>query len=270
MVIDDRATRAPIVAGIFYPEEPDALARAASDLLKGEKGMARAVIVPHAAWDYAGTLIGLGLRACAAREPKLAVILAPSHRDAEYACALPESESFVLPGTELPVRRDLVAALPSYSTLFELNDIAHLEEHSIEIILPVLKAVNPGMAILPLLVGKIGAKQAAGIGKALAACLAEEDALYVVSSNLSYAPNAEASAEHASRFVDALTTGDFEGLSRAASDATISACGARCVMAVWAALGGKGSWELLGRGDSLSHRASDRELAVHYGALVLR
>jgi len=79
--------RQPIVAGAFYPEDPDELSRSVDSLLGGgftpvERPLSgpAGLIVPHAGYPYSGPVAGAGFRAIAKEgTPRNVILLGANH-----------------------------------------------------------------------------------------------------------------------------------------------------------------------------------------------
>jgi len=198
------SVRPPAVAGAFYPADPAVLAQEVATLLRAVPPTAApplAVVSPHAGYAYSGKLMARALAATRDARPDVIVILSPSHRHAFDGVAAPSDAAFAVPGATVPVAVDLVTSLVAKG-LVHVEDAAHDREHGIEVQLPVLRAVHPGVPILPLVLGRGGDALAAQIVDAV---MGETQApLFVLSSDLShFEPLAEATrhdAETARRF----------------------------------------------------------------------
>lgn len=69
------------VAGMFYPEDGEEIARLVAHAKKHAPALAsppRALIVPHAGYIYSGITASLAYASCAT--PKRVVVIGPSHR----------------------------------------------------------------------------------------------------------------------------------------------------------------------------------------------
>ncbi|MGH9381664.1 MAG: AmmeMemoRadiSam system protein B [Thermoanaerobaculia bacterium] len=190
-----RRVRPPAVAGTFYPAEPEALARAASRLLADEASAPRsqrpprAIVAPHAGWQYSGHLAA---RAFAPLAPHRAAIrrvllLGPCHFVPLRGLALPEVSAFATPLGE-------VAIDPAAERLLTLRqvtrrDVPHAEEHALEVELPFLQTVLGPFHLIPLVVGEATPDEVAEV----IASVPAEQTLVVVSTDLShYLPQAVA------------------------------------------------------------------------------
>jgi AmmeMemoRadiSam system protein B len=185
-----------MVGSIFYPEDPLELeARLhAFGLERGKGGQAGVIIAPHGAWSISGKIAAAAFSASGGRnrgEVSRVILLGPIHNNPRDGLYLSDSDSFQTPLGELPVDQALNAELASCSTAFEINDIPHLREHSIEVLLPLVKFSFPGASIVPILMGGSKPVFIKALAEALRLVLEPipEDSLLVVSCN--YAMNAD-------------------------------------------------------------------------------
>lgn len=148
--------RSPAVAGKFYPGSPSALRSRVEGLLRDvspERGPApKAVIAPHAGYIYSGPTAAVAFQALAGQPIERVVLLGPAHRVPVRGLALPGADAFATPLGEVPVDAAGAAAvsdLPQVTTFPE----AHAAEHSLEVELPFLQVLFPGVPVLPIVVG---------------------------------------------------------------------------------------------------------------------
>src|SRR5208283_5331071 len=153
------AIRPPLVDGLFYPARREALAAQIDELLARSatpRGARFAIISPHAGYEFAGGVMASAFRAIADRPVQTAVLIGPVHRDPDNTISLPESTAFSTPLGPVPVDGEAVSALLASHPLYRRNDIPHLEEHCLELQVPFLARMFPGVAIVPILVGASG------------------------------------------------------------------------------------------------------------------
>lgn len=174
----------PHLAGRAYPAAREALARAVDALLAvaGEpRPGTRAVLVPHGPFAQAGPVVAAGI-AAAARPRRRVVIVAPSHfADFAGAVVLP-MEGYRTPLGTVPLDGDAVAALVRPPHV-RANPAAFMREPGVEAVLPFLQGAGVSAPIVPLLVGRLAAGEAAALAGALRPLL-DDDVLLVVSSDL--------------------------------------------------------------------------------------
>lgn len=234
--------RSPVVAGLFYPEEKrEAESRLRSfGLKKGAGTNARAIVAPHGAWDLSGQVAAAAFSAAPGTgnqgnaDITRVVILGPIHACDEEGVFFSDSRFFKTPLGRLPVDMELSEALASCSTYFEINDIPHLKEHSVEVLLPFVKFCFPQASIIPILIGGIKPYRISALARALRIILEPlmENTLLVMSTGLSKSHDEKTALVQAAEFIRLLREKDQETLTAAIYDRRISACGGALTAAV--------------------------------------
>jgi len=202
MLAQKKRVRSPIGAGMFYPEDKaEMLKKLKSFGLCAEKQgvfnnsqtAAKAIIAPHGAWDYSGAITSSVFCSVLGRDIKRVVILGPIHDKREKGLFLSNSHSFYTPIGDIIVDQKISKQLESSGDSFEINDIPHLGEHSIEILLPFIKYCFPNATIIPILMGQPGAQYIYDLTQGLKTVVTPivDETLIVVSSNLSSSKNDE-------------------------------------------------------------------------------
>lgn len=179
--------RPAAVAGMFYPAEPDVLAREVGALLTAAKPCEyrpKALIVPHAGYVYSGPVAASGYAALknVAAHVRRVVLLGPTHRVAVSGLALPGSDAFATPLGTIPVDQEAaqsISRLPQVS----VSPQAHALEHSLEVQLPFLQSVLSGFKLLPLAVGMASPE---AVAEVLELLWGGDETLIVISSDLSH------------------------------------------------------------------------------------
>jgi AmmeMemoRadiSam system protein B len=186
-----RRIRSPVCAGMFYPEEKHEILdfMLSSGLQRGRGGFAQAIIVPHGAWSYSGALASSAFYSAMGRSECISkvIILGPIHDKRENGIFLSNSHSFGTPLGDIPVDRKISLKFKSASEYIKIDDIPHLGEHSIEILLPFVKYCFPHAYIVPILMGQPKAQYIHDLSYALKTVLKPilEKTLIVISCNLS-------------------------------------------------------------------------------------
>jgi AmmeMemoRadiSam system protein B len=222
--------RTPVAAGMFYPEgKNDTLNYIKSfGLKKGEGGQAQAIIVPHGAWDFSGSLAGAAFsRAAGNVNVKRVVILGPIHDKREKGIFLSNSHYFGTPLGKLPVDKDVTEELEFYGNNFKINDIPHLGEHSIEVLLPFIKYCFPDASIVPVLMGQSNPKNIEDMAQSLKTVISPilNETLLVVSCNLSCSSDIETARHSAKECLRLFTEKDFSAIASAITSGRLNACG---------------------------------------------
>jgi AmmeMemoRadiSam system protein B len=261
--------RAPAVAGLFYPDDPDELRRQLRACLSEGRRRARAAIeagarpkalvVPHAGYVYSGPVAGSAYALVEpwAGEIRRVVLLGPSHRVPFRGLALSSARAFSTPLGDVALDgpgAEALARLPQVRVL----DAAHAEEHSLEVQLPFLQELlGERFVLLPLVAGDAPAADVAAV---IEAVWGGPETLVLVSSDLSHYQDYETA-----RALDAATTVAIEALRPEGLDAE-SACGRVPLRGLLVAARGHGlaarTLDLRSSGDT----AGPRDRVVGYGA----
>ena len=249
------------MAGTFYPADPDALRDLVDRLLAAARAAAppdhapvpKAVIVPHAGYEYSGPVAASAyVRIAPAAGRITRVVLAgPAHHVRFDGLALPDAERLETP---LGLMRAAPIDLPGIVT----NARAHAAEHSLEVQLPFLQRVLGDVEVVALLAGEAPADS---VTAALDALWGGPETLIVISSDLShYHPWDDAVRR------DARSAAQIEALGPPLGDD--QACGATPVNGLMAAAKRRGlrveRLDLRNSGDT----AGPRDEVVGYGAFA--
>lgn len=266
----ERTIREPVVEGVFYPSEAGQLEGEIRTRLQASSiiaDRARAIVVPYAGYAYCGNQLAAGYKACAALQIERAIIVGPSHHDPGDGVFLPESRGFRVPTGVLPVDVDSVVRAAGESVV--VDDLPHLDEHSIEIQLPFVRYLYPKARVVPVLVGRptvAGAAALAGALGRIAPSLTDRD-LLIVSSNLSGSLDRRDARREAGMIIDLILENDWKGLRWAMDGGGLSAAGAACLAGALEYLDGSGRWEVIDQGSSFAVDA-DPSNCVEYAAIV--
>ena len=234
-----RRIRSPVVAGIFYPEEKNEILDyfKSFGLEEGAGGQAQAIIAPHGAWNFSGALAVSAFSSAAGRSDgiKRVVILGPIHDKREEGIFLSNSHSFNTPLGNILVDRKISRELKVNGKYFEVDDIPHLGEHSIEILLPFVKYCFPSASIVPILMGQPKNKYITDLSGALKTVITPVlgDTLLVVSCNFSCGDDAAAARLLAEECHRLFSEKDAPALAAAILSGRLNACGGALVLSLF-------------------------------------
>ncbi len=176
------------LAGRWYERDPLRLEESLRSFLASEAGDGTpppaALIVPHAAYVYSGRAAGAAYALTAGATYDRVVLLAPSHFEYFRGAALLDWEGFHTPLGEVRIDQATVARLADHS-LCRIAERPFAQEHSLEIQLPFLQIIQPGVPVVPLLVGQLDEGDAGQLAEALKP-LAQPRVLFVVSSDFTH------------------------------------------------------------------------------------
>jgi len=180
------------------------LQRAASTSLTPPK----AIIVPHAGYIYSGPVAATAYAQLRPAGISRVVLIGPSHRVFFYGLVAPELLAWETPLGEILIdfqTLEKVMTLPQVQP----SDIAHEQEHSLEVQLPFLQTVLDDFQLIPLVAGDTTKEEVAEV---LDALWGGPETLVVISSDLSHYESYEQASEKDRVTAQAIVDLDTRGL----------------------------------------------------------
>lgn len=181
-------TRAPCVAGFFYPADPQVLQDTITTLLANatvnDIVVPKAIIAPHAGYIYSGPIAATIYKTLLPYKNtiKRVVLLGPAHRVAFNGIATTQLEYFATPLGKISIDLQAIKTIlniPGVSVFEHAYDM----EHSLEVQLPFLQTVLSSFTLVPCVVGNATAQQVAAVLEKL---WGGSETLIVISSDLSH------------------------------------------------------------------------------------
>jgi AmmeMemoRadiSam system protein B len=192
------AIRAAAVAGTWYPGSAGALTQDVDDYLASAEapgdGQIRAIVSPHAGLMFSGPVAAWAYKAAAAEPFDLAVLVGPSHFAGFDGVALWPDGAFATPLGPVTVDEEAASALAAFPVVRPLPAV-HEREHSLEMQLPFIARVFPGLRIVPMLMGYQHRATIEALATAIGTVCAGRRALLVASTDLSHYFDATRAAE---------------------------------------------------------------------------
>ncbi len=268
--------RVPAVSGLFYDADPVALEAQVRTLLEAPGVQAYApddvvaVLAPHAGYAFSGRIAGRTYASVSV--PERVVVLAPNHTGLGRAVAVGLDSPWETPLGPVPVDLDLAWRLLHACPGLVADDLAHVEEHAVEVHLPFLKMRCPGVRIVPICLRTMSYTACESLAVALAAALRDdaEPVLLVASSDLNHHEPLAVAARKDRMVLDRLKDLDAKGLYQVVVAHHISMCGfVPAVVVVLAAQAlGACSGEVVGYATSADVNR-DTASVVGYAGVVL-
>jgi len=229
--------RRAAVAGSWYPGD----ARAIAAEVEGYLGTAHvpdlpgplvALISPHAGLRYSGPVAAYGYALLRGRSDLTAVLVGPAHRATFDGASVFARGAFETPLGMVPVDEEMARDLVGFGPgILDLPG-PHRDEHSLEMQLPFLQHLVPGLRVVPVLMGSQSRDEVDVLAKALAQVLTARDALLVASSDLSHYHPAPVANERDARVVADIGRFDPEALMDRLESVPGHACGGGPMVAV--------------------------------------
>ena len=232
--------RRAAVAGQWYPGTDTELARAvdrhlATAELAAATPRPRAIVAPHAGLMYSGPVAAYAYKPLRQADYGCVVLVGPSHYVPFRGVSIWPGGAWETPFGSIEVDRGLAAAIAAGSREVVELPAAHGREHSLEMQLPFVAHLLPGVPIVPMVMGQQTRQTAMALGDALAQAIgarAADDVLMVASSDLSHYEDAATAARMDQVVIDRVAAFDADGLMTALEREPAHACGGGPMVAV--------------------------------------
>ncbi len=244
------------VAGSFYDENKESLAKYVQHSLtiaQQERSAKHVqdvhmVLLPHAGHYFCGHVMASTL--ATVRLPQKLILLGPNHTghgQATSGLSVWHEGVWQSPLGDIPIDHDLAQELLQSNVGFEADPAAHMQEHSLEVILPFLQEFVPNFHMVPICVRNNNLHHLQRAGLILASIIHErskkgEDIALVLSSDMHHFSSHERTLELDDLALKALINLDPIELYQNVIQHNISMCGIfPAIMAIFAckALGAK-------------------------------
>lgn len=262
--------RRAAVAGQFYPDHPDVLAREVSNYFDtaapptGTLNDSGVGVAPHAGYVYSGATAGHTYAALRHHHPQRVVLLGCSHRYRFPGAAFGDFDAFETPLGTVPVDGEFRRLLADQ--IEDAGNAPHLQEHSLEVQLPFVQTVFKGTPIVPVLFGAHADESHRRFGEMLAEILGPEDVV-VASTDLSHFLTEDEAQKADRNTLDAILSMDPARLADDGGE--YSLCGGAAVAAAMACAVVRGADHAILLEHTTSARATgDTGRVVGYAAMV--
>jgi hypothetical protein len=221
--------RKPVAAGQFYPsgvKELKAMIASFADK-SAPKSDCYGCILPHAGYIYSGkvavsTISGVKIK-------DTVVLLGPNHTGQGATFSIMPQGAWQTPLGNLEINSFLAGLFLEKSRYLEADSLAHLDEHSLEVELPILQYFRNDFKIVPIAIKSDNLAKLDAVGEELASVIIENNlkssVILIASSDLThYEPQKEAEVKDALA-IEAILGLDEQKLKRVVQESEISICG---------------------------------------------
>ena len=238
------SVRAPVVAGIFYPERKEPLEQLIDQLSSGstKKRKVIAVVVPHGAYHTSGEAAG-AVYAQLASWPSVSVVVGPNHSGAGEVLSIAVRGDWETPLGRIPVDPVLARAILKAAPDLKKDAKAHQDEHAVEVQLPFLQRLGHIRGFVPVALGPVDLETVQRIGRGLAEGIrkAKQPVLLVASTQLSRYEALEAVKRKDQLAIEPILALDEDRLLQVVAEQGVSMCGATATAVVLVAAKGLGA-----------------------------
>ena len=261
-------------AGDWYPGSAETLRREVEGYIGagGEPAPALGLVAPHAGYVYSGAVAGKGY--AAVEVTPSVIVLAPPHRRAGAAVSVWSGGAWRTPLGEVPIDERLRDVVLERCDAAELDDAAHIDEHSLELQLPFLQVRRADVRIVPVAVAAHDPRALASLGAACAEAARAApggSALIVASSDMNHFESEAVAKRKDGLALERARELDAEGMLEVVRREGLSMCGVAPAAAMLFAakeLGGREA-EVIAYGTS-ADVTGDTARVVGYAAVVAR
>lgn len=175
---------------------------------KATEGEIWGIWAPHAGYEYSGAIAAAAWRQVSGRSYDAVLVVGPSHYRAFRGAAIADWDSLATPLGRVAVDRGLVRSLTAADPWITVVPGVDDGEHSVEVQLPFIQAVLPGVPVVLMLMGDVPHDQAGRIAAAIAGACAGRRVLLAASSDMSHFPSAADARRSDGEVLDAVSRYD--------------------------------------------------------------
>jgi len=272
--------RTPAVAGMFYSGEKKELKKSIKDCFLHQFGPGKmpptktqrkifGVICPHAGYMYSGPIACHSFYAISSELPKLFIIVGPNHWGIGSNVATMKDCNWSTPLGEIEVDSEAVEDILSSTEIIQIDNLAHLREHSIEVQIPLLQEVFSDFKILPISLINQNKDITQEIGHAIAKIAEKKNSMIIGSSDFTHYEQNEFAHEQDRALIEPILKLDVREFYDVLEERNVSACGYGAIAATMIACKELGAT----KGELLKYATSgditgDINSVVGYGSIV--
>ncbi len=240
--------RKPVVAGQFYPLDAKSLRGMISVFAdkEAQKKDVIGAILPHAGYIYSGKVAAQAVSGINIKDNL--VLLGPNHTGSGPNFSIMPQGTWQTPLGDVEINGSMANLFLNKSGCLEADILAHQDEHSLEVELPILQYFKSSFKIVPIAIKSFDLGLLKELAKELADAINENDlkksTVFIASSDMThYEPQKVAEIKDALA-IEAIVALDEDKLARVVRDSDISMCGVAPVTVLIKAaklLGAKGA-----------------------------
>ena len=221
--------RKPVVAGQFYPaaaKDLNALISSFADK-SVQKNDCFGCVLPHAGYIYSGKVAACTISGVKIKET--VVLLGPNHTGQGARFSIMPQGIWQTPLGNVEINSKLAGLFLEKSGYLEADSLAHLDEHSLEVELPILQYFRNDFKIVPIAIMSDDLTKLNAVAKELASVVIEnglrDSVMFIASSDLTHYEPQESAEVKDALAIEAILSLDGEKLKSAVEKSKISMCG---------------------------------------------
>jgi len=221
--------RQAVVAGQFYPATEADIKKLIAGFVDTQTSKVDVIacMLPHAGYQYSGKVAAQTAARINIKDK--VILLGPNHTGNGAAYSIMTEGAWQAPQGPLNIDSQLAKSILEGSQYLENDYLAHAEEHSLEVELPILQYFRNDFEIVPIafmsddlpVLKKIGEDIAGAVKK----LKAQDKVLLVASSDMTHYEPQESARIKDKKAIEAILALSPDKLMRAVKDFNISMCG---------------------------------------------
>ncbi len=222
--------RKPAVAGYFYPATKEDLLQVVKSFINAQsiKEECISAICPHAGYIFSGPTAGLVYSTMII--PETVILIGPNHSGYGEPFAVSDVDYWNTPLGNIKVDTEVSKALIYESRYLEADNVAHSQEHSLEVQIPFIQFLSQKTQIVPIaLSGYIDNPAWIEIGDSIANVIKKyqdvKKITIIASTDMNHYETEEITQEKDNYAIEAILSLDEEMLIERIAEKNISMCG---------------------------------------------
>ncbi|MCF7907036.1 AmmeMemoRadiSam system protein B [Patescibacteria group bacterium] len=211
---ENQRKREPVGAGSFYSADAKILSSQIDQYLKesenflNNKFWPRILIVPHAGYQFSGSIAAQAFQLLVGENFKKVILLGPAHQDWFQGISVDTHDFWQTPLGLVKVDLALAHQIIDPKKGILDRPLAHKKEHSLEVCLPFLqKTLENDFKIVPIVTSQINREQAQSLAQTLSEYI-DPQTIVIVSSDLSHYPSSEIAQSVDQKIIESVLRGD--------------------------------------------------------------
>ena len=231
--------RVPAVAGQFYAGSEAELREQIESCYTHEFGPGEipevqagprkllGLVSPHAGYQYSGPVAAHGFsRLAEDGKPDSFILIGPNHHGIGSGVSIMTSGRWSTPLGEVEIDQSLAEAISRASDIIDTDEVAHVQEHSIEVQLPFLQHLfGNEFKFVPICMMMQDEETSEDVGRAIADGAKGRDVVIIASTDFTHYEPQESAARKDRKAIEKILQLDWRGLLRTISDENITMCG---------------------------------------------
>lgn len=229
----------PVVAGKFYPKEPEGLIETIEGCYTGPHGPGEVaspaegelnrdvgIVAPHAGYEFSGPVAAHAYSWLARfGRPSEIIIMGTNHSGLGPPAAIAKKGKWVTPLGQVEINEELATKISENSPKIKNQTTPFSREHSLEVQLPFLQHLwGSNFSFVPICIKDQGRETADEVGQAIEEATPSET-LVIASTDFSHYESPEVAKDKDKKAVDAIVDMDLGGFYERVSEYGISICG---------------------------------------------